>query len=201
MSERGTPAYASVIVPTHDRAATLATAIASIQRQTVRDIEIVIVGDGVTPQVRDIAAALTANDERIVFHDWPKAPNRGGSHRDRAVRMARAERIFYSDDDDLFLPDHVERLGCVLDECDCADSQAASVTLSWQLQVALPNHRRGPVRDGLASGAVRVIFDTHFAHRKAAYEKLGPLWTDVEQGIVVKFLQGFAGAPWVTWRT
>jgi glycosyltransferase involved in cell wall biosynthesis len=200
MSERGAP-YASVIVPTHDRASTLPTAIASIQRQTVRNIEIVIVGDGVTPQVREIAAALAANDERIVFCDWPKAPNRGGSHRDRAVRAACAERIFYSDDDDILLPDHVERLGSVLDECDCADSPAASVTLSGQIQVSLPNHRRGPVRDALADGIVRVTFDTHFAHRKATYERIGPLWTDVEQGITAKFLQGFARVPWVTWRT
>ena len=201
MSGRNAPAYASIIVPTHDRVSTLATAIASIQQQTVREIEIVIVGDGVTPQVREIAAALAANDARVTFHDWPKAPARGGSNRDRAVRAAGSERIFYCDDDDLFLPDHVECLGPVLDQCDCADSPAASVTLSGAIQASLTNHRRGPIREALANDGVRVLFDTHFAHRKATYEKIGQLWTDIDQGIAAKFLQGFARAQWVTWRT
>jgi glycosyltransferase involved in cell wall biosynthesis len=201
MSRRNAPPYASIIVPTHDRASTLATAIASAQQQTVRDIEIVIVGDGVTPEVRAIAGALAANDDRVIFRDWPKAPARGGSLRDRAVRDARAERIFYSDDDDFLLPNHVECLGPVLDECDCADSPAASVTLSGEIQVALTNHRRGPIREALARGGVRVLFDTHFAHRKATYEKIGPLWTDIDHRIAANFLQGFAGAQWVTWRT
>ena len=38
---------ASVLIPTHEHAATLAYAVASVQRQTVDDIEILIVGDGV----------------------------------------------------------------------------------------------------------------------------------------------------------
>jgi hypothetical protein len=46
-----------------------------------------------------------------------------------------------------------------------------------------------------------VLFDTHFAHRKASYEKIGQLWTDIDQGIAAKFLQGFAREQWVTWRT
>lgn len=201
MIGRNAPPYASIIVPTHDHASTLATTIASIQQQTVPDIEIVIVGDGVTPQVREIAATLAANDARILFHDWPKAAARGGSHRDRAVREARAERIFYSDDDDFFLPDHVECLGRLLDECDCADSPAASVTLSGHIQAALTNHQSGPIRGALASGRARVLFDTHFAHRKVSYEKIGPLWTDIDRGITAKFLQGFAREDLVTWRT
>jgi glycosyltransferase involved in cell wall biosynthesis len=201
MSVRNAAPYASIIVPTHDRASTLATTIASIQQQTVRDIEIVIVGDGVTPEVRGIAAALAANDKRITFHDWPKAPARGGSHRDRAVREARAARIFYSDDDDFFLPNHVECLGPVLNDCDCVDSSAASITLSGSIQAAMTNHRRGPIREALAGGGLKALFDTHFAHRKAAYEEIGSLWTDIDQGIAAKFLQGFARAQPVTWRT
>jgi glycosyltransferase involved in cell wall biosynthesis len=47
--------YASVIIPTHDRVATLTAAVASVQRQTVEDIEIIIVGDGPTPDMGKIA--------------------------------------------------------------------------------------------------------------------------------------------------
>ena len=47
----------------------------------------------------------------------------------------------------------------------------------------------------------RAIFNTHFAHRKATYQRLGPLWTADSQKIAAKFLGGFASAPAVTWRT
>lgn len=161
-----TAPYASILVPTHNRA-TLANAIDAIQRQTVTDIEILIIGDGVSEVVRSLARKLAAGDPRVVFLDWPKMPGRGGRNRDKAVHLARGERIFYCDDDDLFLPHHVETLGAALDDSECADTQAASVSLCGYVQLALANHRRGLVRDALASGRARAIFDTHFAHRKA----------------------------------
>ena len=57
--------YASVIIPTHDRAATLPIAVASVQRQTVSNIEILIVGYGPTSDVVAAAAALTRADSRV----------------------------------------------------------------------------------------------------------------------------------------
>lgn len=193
--------YASVLVPTHDRFATLPSAIASIQQQTVRDIEIVIVGDGVTERVRTIARQLAAADPRITFNDCVKTPGRGGHNRDSAVNDARSDRIFYCDDDDLLLPDHVAALGPVLDKVECADSQAASVSVSGWVQLAIVNHQRGFVRDALASHRARAIFDTHFAHRKATYQRLGPLWTADQRKIASRFLSEFARKPTVTWRT
>ena len=46
MNASGGEPYASVIVPTHERAWILDLAIESIRRQTVANIEIVICGDG-----------------------------------------------------------------------------------------------------------------------------------------------------------
>jgi len=193
--------YATVIVPTHDRASTLAAAIESIRAQTVPNIEIVIAGDGATADVRAIAHALVRADARVVFHDFPKSPKRGGENRDRAVQMAKSERIFYSDDDDLLLPHHVETLGPLLDQYDAADSPPAFVSRSGNLQVGLVNHARGIMREALAAGTAKMVFDTHFAHRKSAYQRLGQPWALNGDAIARDFFQRFAAEPSVSWKT
>ena len=52
----------AVIVPTHDHAATLPFSIGSITAQTVADLDIVIIGDGVGDDTRDAVADLRRDD-------------------------------------------------------------------------------------------------------------------------------------------
>jgi hypothetical protein len=196
-----TSPYASVIVPTHDRAATLDLSVRSIQQQTVPNLEIVIVGDGVTGEVRDVARGLASADSRIAFHDWPKAPERGGENRDRAVNAAKSDRIFYNDDDDLFFPDHVARLGPHLDDCDAVNDATGSVSLSGILQVSIANHGRGPIREALTAGTAKVLFDTHFAHRRSTYQRLRAPWTRAGRQPVLNLFQAFAADTSVKWRS
>ena len=197
--------YATVIVPTRDRVATLALAIGSIQAQTIPGIEIVISGDGVSEAARAEALRLAGTDQRIVFHDFPKAPHAGAANRDRAVRLARGPRIFYCDDDDLLLPHHVETLGPVLDRFDAADSAPAFVSRSGAVQIFLVNHARGPLRDALAAGQGmgKLTADTHFAHRKEAYERLQNPWgaDRSSPSATIGFFQRFAGQTSIRWRT
>ena len=40
---------ASILVPTHDKPETLPLAVDSALRQTVPEIEVIVIGDGVTP--------------------------------------------------------------------------------------------------------------------------------------------------------
>src|SRR6185437_10660106 len=91
----------SVLLPTHEHASTLPYAVRSVQRQGVDDLEILICGD-----------------ERIRFFDLPKAPARGELNRDYVMRQAKGEFIFHQNDDDLWLPGHVETLERALEEAD-----------------------------------------------------------------------------------
>ena len=201
MTPLASSAYATVIVPTHDRASTLDLSVRSIQQQTIPDLEIVIAGDGVTAEVREVALGLAGGNSRIVFYDWPKAPGRGGANRGRAVNASKSERIFYNDDDDLFLPNHVERLGPNLDEYDVTDDAVASISLSGRMQISMANHGRGEVRKALANGTAKVLFDTHFAHRKSSYQRLGNPWAREGDHHVLNLFQAFAGDPSITWRS
>jgi glycosyltransferase involved in cell wall biosynthesis len=201
MTDRQSDVYATVIVPTLDRASTLAASINSIRAQTVQNIEIVVSGDGASAEVRAIALRLAETDARIVFHDFPKAPKRGGENRDRAVRLAKSERIFYCDDDDLLLPRHIETLGPLLDHYDAADSAPAFVSSSGSLQIGLVNHERGAMREALAAATAKTAFDTHFAHRKSAYQRLGSPWALNGNAIAQDFFQKFAADASLRWRS
>ena len=108
----------SVLLPTHEHASTLPYAVRSVQRQGVDDLEILICGDGATEQVRAVVAELMRGDERIRFFDLPKAPARGELNRDYVMRQAKGEFIFHQNDDDLWLPGHVETLERALEEAD-----------------------------------------------------------------------------------
>ena len=65
---------ATILIPTHDHADTLRASVASALRQTVSDIEVFVMGDGVPDVTREImrefmAADLDGNLIRV-FYDF-----------------------------------------------------------------------------------------------------------------------------------
>src|SRR5690349_21612774 len=121
MSER--PLLATILVPTHDHAATLDLAVRSALEQTVAEIEVVVIGDGVGDDTREVVAGLTREDPRVRFLDLPKGPNHGEVHRGTAIESTEAEIVCYLCDDDLLLPEHVESMRELLRAADLAQSQ------------------------------------------------------------------------------
>lgn len=97
----------SVIVPTYNRPERLQVALSSVQAQTYQDFEIIVVNDG-TLDVSEVVAPLN-KDGRIttIRHDR----NRGlAAARNTGLRAAKGTYIAYLDDDDTYLPDHLETL-------------------------------------------------------------------------------------------
>ena len=200
------PPYASAIVPTHDRASTLPVALRSIARQTVSNIEIIVVGDGATDEVAAAAETFAEADKRVRFLRFDKGENDGGDNRDRGVLEARSERIFYCDDDDIWLPQHVETLGPHLDGNDIVDTLAVSVGMipvaaTQRLHGALVNHGNGRTRTLLAEHRLKLIFDTHLAHRKSRYVAMGRPWVNREIFSIDHLLTTFAADNDVRWTT
>jgi len=109
---------ATVLIPTHEHAATLPYAVASVQNQGVDDIEILICGDGVDDGLRAVAAGLQAADRRIRFFDLPKGPRHGERNRDHVLRHATGEIVCYQADDDLWLPGHLAAMQHALRDAD-----------------------------------------------------------------------------------
>ncbi len=64
---------ATVVIPTYDHGPTLRYAVQSALAQTVADLEVLVVGDGVPDVTRELMAELTAADPRVRWFDNAKA--------------------------------------------------------------------------------------------------------------------------------
>jgi len=106
----GTPKKAgpvvTVLVPTFDRRRYLAGALASVVRQSYRNLQIIVINDG-GEDVSDIVNSF--GDERLIFID--RKENRGkGFSLNEALSRAEGKYVAYLDDDDLYYPNHIETL-------------------------------------------------------------------------------------------
>ena len=101
------PPMVSVIVPTYNRPDRLQVALSSILAQTYQDFEIIVVNDG-TLDVSDVIAPLNRDGRiTVIRHDR----NRGlAAARNTGIRAAKGTYIAYLDDDDTYLPDHLQTL-------------------------------------------------------------------------------------------
>jgi GalNAc5-diNAcBac-PP-undecaprenol beta-1,3-glucosyltransferase len=118
---------ATVIVPTHEHGPTLRHAVGSALRQTISDIEVIVIGDGVTDETREVIEELLRQDQRVRFLDRPKGPGHGFVHRHEAVEGAASDRILYLSDDDLWFPEHAAMLCELLEEADFAAGLAINL--------------------------------------------------------------------------
>lgn len=129
---------ATIIVPTTgDRGPLLPLSIGSILNQTVKEIEVFVMGDGVNESTRQTILQLKKSDPRIKFFDHPKHPRRGETYRHEALKGAQGQIICYLCDRDLMLPNHVETLLNVLDKYNFVSNLVISVSQnnSFELRV------------------------------------------------------------------
>ena len=96
----------SVLMSTYNRREYLPAAIASIRQQSYPHWELILVNDGGTP-VEDIV--FRENDRRIHLINLPKHSWKGHAINSAFV-ASRGDFIAYLDDDDIWYPDHLERL-------------------------------------------------------------------------------------------
>lgn len=93
---------ASVVIPLYQKVKTVERALASIQRQSFRDFEVLVVDDGSTDEGPSIALGVAERDPRFrVLH----RPNGGpGAAKNTGLREARAPLIAFLDADDEWEP-------------------------------------------------------------------------------------------------
>jgi hypothetical protein len=190
---------AAIVVPTHDHAVTLDLAVHSALEQTMANIEVIVVGDGVGNDTRDVMAELAKEDSRVHFLDLPKGPHHGEIYRGLAIAAANAEIVCYLCDDDLLLPEHVDTMAELLAEADLAHSQNGHLDTSgsWHHyfgDLASPACRAWVLRPGR-----NFVSLTGTAHTVAAYQRLPYGWRTTPPGHWADHYmwQQFLAEPWV----
>lgn len=99
----------SVIMAARNAETTIAAAIRSALRQTMRDLEVIVVDDGSSDQTSQIVAEIAHHDARVIL--LSNVVNAGVSAaRNRAIRAAQGNWLAVLDADDAFEPARLERL-------------------------------------------------------------------------------------------
>src|SRR5688572_11791530 len=93
----------SVIMPVHNRQATVARAINSVLAQTYSNLELIVVDDGSTDGTRDVVERFGPPVKVI-------SQTHAGAYvaRNRALRDARGQLIAFIDSDDAWMSDKLE---------------------------------------------------------------------------------------------
>ncbi|HEU5397113.1 MAG TPA: glycosyltransferase [Verrucomicrobiae bacterium] len=97
----------SVIIPAFNSAAFVADTLRSVQAQTFRDFEVVVVDDGSTDATAEIVREFCRDDSRFQLIQQPNAGLPGA--RNTGIRHARGEWVAFVDSDDLWLPEKLEK--------------------------------------------------------------------------------------------
>ena len=98
----------SVIIPTYNWSSVLRYAIQSVLWQTFQDFELLLVGDGCTDDSAEVAASF--GDARIRWHNLPRNSGNQSAPNNFGIEQARGRYIAYLGHDDLWYPNHLERM-------------------------------------------------------------------------------------------
>ena len=149
-------------MPAFRAAATLAQSAGSVQAQTRRDWELIVVDDASPDATGAVAEALAAADPRIRL---VRLAQNGGAARARnhAIGLARGRYIAFLDADDLWLPEKLERQLAFM----ATTGTALSYTGYWRetgdarRAVRIPDRvTRAELLHGNVIGCLTAIYDT-----------------------------------------
>lgn len=103
-------ATVTAIVPVYNGAAHVGACLGSIFAQTVLPNELIVVDDGSTDDSLDAVKSATSDDHGVVVKIVSQANQGQSAARNEAARLASGALLAFCDQDDLWLPRHVEQL-------------------------------------------------------------------------------------------
>lgn len=110
----------SVIIPAHDNADTIYTAVDSITGQTYKNLEILVIDDNSTDDTKEVVGSITQEDARVKYYSLPendverfdpvlnRNTNAGYAARNFGFTKATGALITFQDADDVSLLNRIE---------------------------------------------------------------------------------------------
>lgn len=96
----------SIVVATYNRSAVLGHALRSALASSVRDLEVLVVGDHCTDDTEVVVSAI--GDPRIRFVNLPENCGDQSGPTNHAFGVATGQYVAFLNQDDLYFPDHLE---------------------------------------------------------------------------------------------
>ncbi|UNC93581.1 glycosyltransferase family 2 protein [Candidatus Contubernalis alkaliaceticus] len=100
--------YVSIIIPTRNRAQLLKTSLKSVQAQTYKNYEVLVVDDCSTDGTLDVVKNYQKQGMDIVYVKH-LSPRGGAAARNTAIKRSSGSMTAFLDDDDLWLPEKLEK--------------------------------------------------------------------------------------------
>jgi len=165
----------SVVLPVFNAARYLESALASVQAQTYRDFEIILVDDGSTDNSKGIFDRIASSDTRLRVISRPNTGIVGALN--DALAAARGEFVARMDADDLCLPDRFEKQVAFLrsnPDCVCVGSAFLYIDSagSYIKECGRPTDH-ATIEHELLSGNGGVIIHPAAMFRREAIERVG----------------------------
>jgi glycosyltransferase involved in cell wall biosynthesis len=110
------PPAVTVIIPTYNRSSILSRAIDSVLNQTFADFELIVVDDASTDDTEAVVRGYDDKRVRYICHEINSG--NGGIARNTAIERSDSEYVAFLDDDDVWLPEKLERQVDALEQCD-----------------------------------------------------------------------------------
>lgn len=158
----------TVIMATYNWSSVLPYSIGSVVRQTFRDFELLVVGDGCTDDSEKVVTAVS--DPRVRWINLPKNSGHQSAANNEGLRQARGSLIAYLGHDDLWLPHHLELLVAAIDA-------GADVAHSIVLMIDAEGKIMRPPPGLLGYHPGWSLPPTGVMHRRAAIDEVGD-WKD-----------------------
>jgi glycosyltransferase involved in cell wall biosynthesis len=162
----------SVILPTYNWSEALRFSIRSVLRQTLRDFELLVIGDACTDDSAEVTASF--GDPRVRWHNLPQNSGSQAGPNNAGLEMARGDYIAYLGHDDLWDPIHLESL------VEALDRTGADLAYAVAILYGPPGSGIRGVTGLLAprpGEPLRHIPPTSLMHRRDLVARIGP-WKD-----------------------
>ncbi len=205
------PVLVSVVIPTYNRPQMLAEAVRSVLNQTENNIEVIVVNDAGQP-VEEVLKSFKEPRLRLVTHPVNKGL---AASRNSGIAVASGKYIALLDDDDLFLPEHLQTaLGVLSVQHPVVYTDAWRVTWQKLNETYVEIDKRVPYsmdfeRNKLLLGNISpvncFVFDRLLAIKAGLFDESLSTLEDWEFWIRLSGLAAFRHIPQATvqvnWRT
>lgn len=162
---------ATVIISTYNRSSVLPYSVGSVIDQSVKELQILVIGDGCTDDSGEVVEGL--GDSRVEWINLPERSGHQSAPNNEGLRRAEAPVVFYLGHDDLWFPHHVEVLLSAIDGgADVAYGMLARVAGDGSIKL-VPRARPYYAK-------ASAVLPSGFAHRKSLVDKAGG-WRDYRE--------------------
>lgn len=160
---------ASFVMPVKNGEKFLANTIESLQKQSVDDIEIIVINDHSTDNTPQIVKKMANADKRIIYHDLSNAIG-ASAGRNAGTELARGEIILPSDADD---PSYPDRAKISVEELKKNNADIFYGNLMRKYENGKQELRHFQPYDDKLLRIINIIPNTASAYKKEVFDKIG----------------------------